>query len=311
MNFQTLDNLNDISGKRVLVRVDWNVPMANGVVQDDFRIQKSLPTLNLLQNRGAKVILMTHLDDEAASVEPLQAFVPEGMELLENLRRNSGEKTNDEQFAQELASKADIYVNEAFSVSHREHASIVGVPKFLPSYAGLEFAQEVERLSEVFHPDHPFLFILGGAKFETKLPLVTKFLDIADEIVIAGANAKQAHDQGFEKYQKISFPHGDIAALDADDETIMMCKAKIQNANFVVWNGPLGKYEDGYTQGTQNLARVLAESGKRVIVGGADTLAAIKALNLFEKFYFVSTGGGAMLDFLANGTLPGIEALKK
>jgi len=309
MNFKTILEAGDLKDKRVFVRVDWNVPLENGAVRDDFRIKKSLPTLEYLKNAGAKVIIATHLESDTASVEALRAYVPEGMELLENLRQNPGEKANDPKFAEELASKADIYVNEAFSASHRMHASIVGVPKLLPSFAGLQFAEEVKQLSKAFNPPHPFLFILGGAKFETKLPCVEKFLTIADEIFIAGAIAKPASLLPLVQNSKITLPLGDVAALDADDANIALMKAKIADKAFVLWNGPLGKYEDGYTQGTLKLAQLLADSGKQVIVGGGDTLTAIKQLNLFEKFTFVSTAGGAMLDFLANETLPGIEAL--
>lgn len=299
----------DLSGKRVLVRVDWNVPLDNGRVLDDYRIKESLPTIEFLQKAGAKVILATHLEPEDSLVEPLKSFLPEGVELLENLRQNKGEKDNSEAFAKDLASKADVFVNEAFSVSHREHASIVGVPKFLPSYAGLEFEREVSELSKIFNPEHPFVFLLGGAKFETKLPLVEKFLNIADKIFIGGAMAKHAASTPLAKNPKITLPLGDITALDANEENIALIKKMLDGAKFVVWNGPLGAYERGYKYGTEALANLVANSGATTVVGGADTLAAIKELNIFDKFGFVSAGGGAMLDFLANGTLPGIEAL--
>ena len=285
---KSIREIGDISGKRVLVRVDWNVPIIDGVVQDDYRIQKSLETINYLTLRGAKVTICTHLEPEGMSVEPLRRFVPAGVELLENLRKNSGEKDNSEAFAMELAGLADIYVNEAFSASHRRHASIVGVPKLLPSFAGLNFIDEVEHLTKVFNPKHPFLFILGGAKFETKLPLLTKFLDIADQIFVLGTNAKPAMELGFSKNSKIIFPIGDITALDASDENIALLKNKIDESAFVVWNGPLGKYEEGYKEGTQKLAQILADSGKEVVVGGADTLATIKELGIYNKFTFVS-----------------------
>jgi phosphoglycerate kinase len=299
----------DLSGVRILVRVDWNVPVEDGEVRDDFRIQKSLATLEYLKNAGAKLTICTHLEPEDLTVEPLKKYLPEGVEILENLRHNPGEKSNSPEFAKELARHGDIFINEAFSVSHREHASIVGVPKLLPSFAGLEFMNEVENLSKAFNPPHPFLLILGGAKFETKIPLVKKFLDIADIIHIAGANAKPAVEMGITQNPKVTLPIGDISAPDADEENLKFIKTKIDEAKFIVWNGPLGKYESGYKEGTMKLAQMLGESGKEVIVGGADTLAAIKELGYLEKFSFVSSGGGAMLDFLANGTLPGIEAL--
>jgi phosphoglycerate kinase len=295
----------DLRGKRVLVRVDWNVPS----VEDDYRIKKSLPTLEYLIQQGARVIVATH--SETVSAEDLKQFVPQGTELLPNLRDNSGEEANTEEFAQELASKADVYVNEAFSASHRNHASIVGVPKLLPHYAGLQFVEEVNQLSKAFNPPHPFLLILGGAKFETKLPLVEKFLNIADEVFIAGANAVPASTMPLAENPKVTLPIGDIAALDADEANLNLLKEKISRSAFVVWNGPLGKYEEGYKEGTAKLAQILADSGKEVIVGGADTLATIRELNILDKFTFVSTGGGAMLNFLSTGTLPGIRALEQ
>lgn len=304
---RNITDAGDVSGKRALVRVDWNVPMRDGAVLDDFRIKKSLPTIEYLLQAGAQVLIATHL--ESGSTDALEPFVPEGAELLPNLRENPGEEENSEEFAKELAAQADMYINEAFSVSHREHASIVGVPKHLPSYAGLNFQQEVEQLSRAFSPEHPFLILLGGAKIETKLPLVEKFSDIADNIFIGGAMAKSAFDMGLGENPKIFFPMGDITALDANDETLDVLKSKIAEAKLIIWNGPLGKYEDGYTKYTYELAEVLANASAEVIVGGGDTLATIKELDILDKFSFVSTAGGAMLDFLATGTLPAIEAL--
>jgi len=299
----------DLKDKRVLVRVDWNVPIENGKIIDDFRIKKSLPTLEYLKKAGAKVIIATHLESEDQSTDILKSYVPEGAELLENLRKDPREKANDPAFAKELADKADIFVNEAFAVSHRDHASIVGVAKLIPSYAGMEFEAEVSALSRVFTPHHPFLIILGGAKFETKLPFVERLVDTADKIFIAGAMAAKVPVE-MASNTKIILPVGDIAALDADAAVIEQMKPMINDANFILWNGPLGKYEEGYKEGTLTLAKLLSESGKDVIVGGANTLASIQELNIYDKFSFVSTGGGAMLDFLAIGTLPGIEALK-
>lgn len=329
---RNISEAGSLSGKRVLVRVDWNVPIENGVVVDDFRIRRSLPTIEFLQNAGAKVIMATHLEPEEASLEPLQRFVPNGAELLPNLRSNPGEKANDVSFAKELASLADIFVNEAFSASHREHASIVGVPKLLPSFAGIEFVKEVESLSKAFEPEHPFVLILGGAKFETKLPLLKRFLDSADTALVGGALAndfwKSAGidvgdslvsnvDLGLKNLLgsgKIILPadttlEGD-RIVDAGSKTIEAWKEKIDSAKFILWNGPLGEYEKGYKKYTLELAKAVATSGAKTIVGGADTLAAIMELDIFDRFGFVSTGGGAMLDFLSTGTLPGIKALE-
>lgn len=318
----------DLKGKRVLVRVDWNV-VKGGRVANDFRIKKSLPTIEHLIDAGAHVILATHLEE--GNIEPLKVFIPHGVELLPNLRENSGEETNTEEFAKELAAKADIYVNEAFSASHRKHASIVGVPKLLPSFAGLRFSREIKELSKVFYPKKPFLFILGGAKFDTKLPLLKKFVTIADDIFVGGALANNffkeigrdvgqslVSDGDFNlgellNSDKIMLPEDTIVQddkiLDAGPIALEKLKEKIAVAKLILWNGPLGNYELGYKVATLELAKLIAESGVESIVGGGDTLAAIEELNLLDKFSFVSTGGGAMLDFLATGTLPGIEAL--
>jgi len=314
MKIQSIKEAENLEGKRVLVRVDWSTPLlrqgsaGQALVANDYQIKKTLPTLEYLADQGAKVVIATHMEDDNDSVEALGKYVPEGMELLENLRSNPGEKNNDTDFAKYLAGKADVFVNEAFAVSHRKHASIVGVAEFLPSFVGLSFLEEVEALSKAFNPPHPFLLIIGGAKFETKIPLIEKFLNIADEIFIGGVTAKYAYEK-YANHPKVSFPHGDITALDIDEETINNLKLQTANSKLIIWNGPLGKYEEGYTQGTFALTKLLAESGKQVIVGGGDTLATIQVLDVYDKFTFVSTGGGAMLDFLANGTLPGIEAL--
>ena len=248
-----------------------------------------------------------------------------------------------------------MYVNDAFSVSHRAHASIVGVPQLLPHFAGFQLALEVENLSKAFNPSHPFLFILGGAKFDTKLPLVEKFLEKADGIFIGGALANDFFKaKGYEVgrstistatidfdgllldkkillptdvivesggSQKASLPEkvsSDERILDAGPETLAELKDKIDAAKFILWNGPLGNYENGYKEPTHELARMIAhatKNGVESVIGGGDTLAAIAELkqsggeSLEDAFTFVSTGGGAMLDFLAQGSLVGIDAL--
>ena len=374
MDFKTILEAGDLEGKRVIVRIDWNVPLEKGHVVDDFRIRQSLETISHLSKAGAKVILITHIESKETdsllyvyehastllSLEFCDEVVGEkaiscvsGLKngdvlLLENLRKNDGEKENTREFALALADLADMYVNEAFSVSHREHASIVGIPKLLPSFAGLQFTEEVKRLSKAFYPKHPFLFILGGAKFDTKIPLIEKFLHIADSIFVGGALAQNFFKElgenvgdslvssgtyGLaEKYKtgKIFLPSdmvikggdgmgvdtinhmgtGDVI-LDAGPRTLEVLRTKIHESQSILWNGPLGNYELGNKEGTLTLAKILAESGKETIVGGADTLASIKELGLYEKFSFVSTGGGAMLDFLSSGSLPGIDALKR
>lgn len=331
MNLKSILEAGDLKDKRVLVRVDWNVPIENGKVIDDFRIKKSLPTLEYLKNAGAKVIIATHLESKGASIKDLKIYVPEGMTLLGNLRDNPGEESNSEEFAKELASNVDIYVNEAFSVSHREHASIIGLPRLLPSFIGLQFVLELKELSKAFYPKKPFLFILGGAKFDTKLPLLKKFIHIADYIFVGGALANNFFkEQGVDvgnslinegdfglkellKTGKIILPEDTIIKngkiLDAGPRAIENLKLLISTSKLVLWNGPLGSYENGYKVATLALAKTISEFSGESIVGGGDTIAALKELDILDKFSFVSIGGGAMLDFLATGTLPGIEAL--
>jgi len=372
---KTLKDIEYLSGVKVLVRVDFNVPIKNGVVVEDFRVRAALPTIDFLVGKGAKVILMSHLeasDGTNPSLAPVADCLKKlGKEvmfikdfnrahdvineqlkggscaLLENLRYFDGEKKNDAKFANELASLGDIYVNDAFSVCHREHASVVGVPKFLPSYAGLQLEKEVANLSRAFNPAHPFLFILGGAKFDTKLPLLDKFLNIADSIFVGGALANdllktKGYDVGksvlskgtvdlskFVANPKVILPQDIeneakevklVSAISASDknvdmgpQTIATLKPVIAGAKFILWNGPLGLYEEGFKDATIELAKMISEAtgnGAETMVGGGDTLAAIAELGAQEKFSFISTGGGAMLDFLATGTLPGIEAVE-
>ena len=369
---KTLKDLENVSGKRALVRVDFNVPIENGVVQDNFRIVSALPTIEFLKKAGAKICLIAHCESnkEGESCTLLPAFkelekllpcafaktieeakkllLENDVVLLENLRTNPGEKNNDEVFAKELAALGDFYVNEAFSVCHREHASIVSLPKFLPSYAGIQLEKEISELSKAFDPKHSFVFILGGAKFSTKLPLINKFLDKADWVCVGGALANDIlvaegkkvgkslvaketidlseivknpklltvsdsvvlNDKNEKSTKKIEEILENDTIMDAGQETIKIWEEKIRDAAFILWNGPLGNFEMGYDAGTISLAQAIADSNAESIVGGGDTLSAIKKLGIEKAFSFVSTGGGATLDFLANETLVGIEALK-
>jgi phosphoglycerate kinase len=353
---KNITELADLKDVRVLVRLDLNVPIdQSGHVVDDFRIRKSLPTINYLREKGARLILISHIETkDKPTLEPVAKYFKklgvdcffeknykkvlagkEDIILLENLREHEGEKKNDKKFAKELASLADIYVNEAFSVSHREHASVCAITEFIPSYAGFQFDSEVKELAKVFTPEHPFIFILGGAKFETKLPLVDKFIDIADKVFIGGALANdffraQGKDIGdslvsnpapdlskFLSNPKLMLPVDHVlkgtAIMDAGMKTVEVLRKEVEKAKFILWNGPVGAYEGGYRVATLEIAEMIAEAtskGAKSFVGGGDTLATIAELKLEDSFTFVSTGGGAMLDYLAKGTLPGIEALK-
>jgi phosphoglycerate kinase len=357
---RSIKQIGDVAGKKVVVRVDFNVPIKDGVVEDDFRIKKALPTLEFLLEKGAKLVLLTHLGkDGSASLEPvikrfweIAKFEKDKIEFFENLRKNAGEEKNDPVFAKSLSSLGDFYVNDAFPVSHRAHASVVGITKYLPSYAGFQLEEEVENLSQAFkNPKHPFLFILGGAKFSTKMPLIEKYLELADHVFIGGALSndflkakgyevgKSLVDEsgyGLEKIlkneklitpsdvvvksgdklinKKVNEVGKDDIILDIGSNTVANLAGIIKKAKFILWNGPLGKYEDDGDKATKQVLEFVLESKAQIIIGGGDIVSVLSSLE--PKSYnlktnlFVSTGGGATLDLLANGTLPGIKALE-
>lgn len=368
-NLQEVVNLEE---RKVLVRVDFNVPLdKNGVLNSsgDWRIQKSLETIKHLQNGKAKTVLISHIGrDKNESLKPvadyLQKFLPVkfiptwdkeiiativgdmqagDIVMLENLRQNDGEEQNDERFVSFLASLGSMYVNEAFSVSHRAHASIVGIPDYLQSFAGFWFQKEVENLGKVLeNVELPFLFILGGAKFDTKMDLIKKFTLIASEIFIGGALAnnffktvgfnvgkslidKNASVREFFNEARIKIPfdvvvkgRGGTELADIGDndviadigpKTLAELKNTIPTFKTVLWNGPLGLYEDGYDVGSKEILKSIAKADNFSVIGGGDTVELVKQLNLQNDISFVSTGGGAMLEFLIKGTLVGIEAL--
>ncbi len=375
--FKPLERIKNLKGKRVLLRLDLNVPMTGGAnkkIKDDFRLLRSLPTIKFLSQRGAKVIIIGHLGkDGGGSLRPVAeyfkksfdaGFLPKmpfseirkisheikngGIVILENLRAWDGEKKNDKFFSKELASLGDIYVNDAFSASHRKHASIVGVSKFLPSYAGILLEEEVKNLSKALKPPKQFLFVLGGAKFSTKIPLVKKYLKTAESLFIGGALANNFFKElGFEvgrskteeglniknlagnkkiflpidvvvknKRGKVSIKNLNEVSpedfiLDAGPKSVELLKKLAEKSKLVLWNGPLGYYENGFSKGTEDLLKALSKIKTKSIIGGGDTVTLVSKLGLDKKFSFVSTGGGAMIEFLAKGTLPGIEALKK
>ncbi len=376
-----IDELNtvDLKGKRVLLRVDLNVPILNGEVLDTFRLEKVIETVDFLREKEARVIIISHCEgEESKTLVPMwhylngyfpvefcpTFFTPEaidkllnlkdkGVLLFENVRINEGEKANDPEFSKKLSAMADIYVNDAFAVSHRKHASIVGVPDFLPHFGGLLMRQEIENLSRAFTPARPFLFILGGAKFNTKVPLIKKYLEKADSVYICGALAdnffkakgmevgKSLVDENdfgiseFVKNPKLILPVDvivskpdlstevkaidkvlkDEAIIDIGPESVQQVKKMIFASKTLVWNGPLGKYKKGFQDSTAAVSEIISEAtetiGVESIIGGGDTIASINMLELNQKFTFISTGGGAMLDFLVNETLPGIDSLQK
>jgi phosphoglycerate kinase len=371
---KSINQLKNISGKKVLLRLDLNVPIKDGKIIDDFRIKKSLKTILFLQKKGARVVIISHLGDKGESLnivaEKLSKIVKNfkflsspivsretklaidslknrEVVLLENLRTDKGEKENSLFFAKSLSEYGDIYVNDAFSVSHRKHASVHAITKYLSSYAGFQLLDEVTNLSKSFSPKHPFLFILGGSKFETKIPLMKKFINKADYLFMGGAIANNfIKEKGFEigqslcdngdfginkmlKNKKIIIPgdvlvtslqgervckiqdiRGDENIVDIGPESEKLLEQLIKKSKYILWNGPLGKYEYGFSGSTSKILKVIIKTKAFSIVGGGDTVSLISKLKIENKLGFVSTGGGATLEFLAKENLPGIKALK-
>jgi phosphoglycerate kinase len=374
-----IDN-GDLVNKKILARVDFNVSLNDdGTISNDERIKQTLPTLRYLLDNGNTLILMSHLgnpkqQDEKYSLvnvaTRLQTYLPDYTVILkndlaplgntsqktiimvENLRFNPGEKANDSEFAKQLASLADVYVNDAFSASHRPHASIVGIPLYLPSYAGFLLKKEIELIgSAIKNPQKPLVAILGGAKISTKLKLIGRFIDIADHIILAGGLAhnfflaegkqigksisepdevehtKTLFAKATQKHVDIALPTdviiqtGEIKSVDDITDTDQIFDVGpesrvhfsdlIKEARTVIWNGPLGMFEDTKFRGGTDAvyAAIISNPDAISVAGGGDTLAAIAGKTGREKITHISTGGGAMLEFIENGTLPGIIAL--
>ncbi len=369
-----------MKGKRALVRVDYNVPLKGNKIVDTRRIDASFATIRALQKKGIQVELIAHLGDGTASLKPIATYLAKHFSvkfittpiiggekkgglieklskdtvvLFENIRRYEGEEKNDKVFAKALVGLADIFVNDAFSVSHRKHASVVGIAKYLPSYAGIQLEKEIKELSKLLTTKkHPFLFMLGGAKFDTKIPLLKRFIDTADQVFISGAIANSFYkvggfeigasvtEEGFDTQikklltspklllpidvvvvrgtKKMSLLLDEVekkdVIVDIGPESIALVSGKIKKAKVIVWNGPTGWYERGFTKGTVDLAKAMKETKGTAVIGGGDTGAVVEKVlgkeSTQNKKVFVSTGGGATLDFLAKGTLPGVECLK-
>jgi phosphoglycerate kinase len=305
---------------RVLVRLDLDVPIKNGAVLEPYRLESALPTLQFLKQKGAKIIIAGHMGKPGGKVVPelstthLKPFFDEHLgkdnyELLENLRFDPGEEENNPKFSEHLASMADAYVNESFATCHREHASIVGVPQLLPSFAGMRLIQEVDTLSKVLkNPKKPLIAVVGGAKLESKRPVIDKFLNIADAVLVGGKIGLNWAD---EVPDNLFLPI-DYAEQNKDigPSTIAGFKEILSCAGTVIWAGPLGLFEeDKFFTGTKTIAEFVASGSSYKIAGGGDTIAALDKAGVLEKFDFISTGGGAMLDFLVKGNLPGLKVL--
>jgi phosphoglycerate kinase len=369
MQVPTLEDLGDVDGKRVLVRCDFNVPLSDGVITDDLRIQAALPTLQWLTERGARVTACSHLGRPKGepkpefAIDPVRARLAElapGVELLENLRFDPGETGNDPVFVQKLIEGQDLYVNDAFGASHRAHASIVGPPAHLPSAAGRLLEREVEVLGGLRQsPRRPFVAIMGGAKVSDKLAVIESLLSSVDGVIVGGGMAftflaAQGHSVGssllevdmidtcarlLEGSTPIHIPSditalgpgGEIGNPDAGGEVRQMgveipegwmgldigpgtaaefCDV-IAEAGTILWNGPMGVFEDPrFAAGTRTVAEAVADAGGFSVVGGGDSAAAAKQFGVDHRMDHVSTGGGASLELIEKGDLPGLAALR-
>lgn len=374
MDLRLITEAGDLQGKTVLVRASCNVPLVDGVVRNSFRLKRALPTLAYLRDHGAKTIIISHIGREKEETlrpvfeelrealpltwggtitDPAFAEIKNAMQdgdivFCENLRQDEREEENDAAYVALIASYGDLFVNDAFAEAHREHASTFGLASVLPTYAGITLNEEVTELQKVMQPQHPSLFLLGGAKFETKMPLVEKYLDLYDHVFVGGALTNDVlKARGFEVGTSlvsdvsladapflwsekmlipidvvVDGPNGvltksvdavapDEKILDMGPETVLMLTRYITPAKTILWNGPFGNYEAGFVDSTEAVARVIAESEGFCVLGGGDTVAAVEKLGLNEQFGFISIGGGSMLTFLEHGSTKVLDTLKK
>ncbi len=395
-DFKTLDDIGDVAGKRILVRVDLNVPVQDGRVTDTTRIERVAPTIRELSSRGARVIMLAHFGrpkgqvNETMSLGPIARVVEEVLDhrvhfaedcvgdaaakavghmvngdilLLENVRFHSGEEADDTDFAGQLAANGDIYVDDAFSAAHRAHASTEAIARLLPAYAGRAMQAELEALEKgLGNPDHPVVAIVGGAKVSTKLDLLMNLIDKVDALVIGGGmantflaakgtdvgkslcehdltgTAKQIMTQAVTVNCAIVLPVDVVVArefkegaasetvglesvpadgmiLDVGPQSVAAIQDWIERAKTLVWNGPLGAFEiapfDTATLAVAKYAADRTEEGLLIsVAGGGDTVAALNKAGVVEDFTYVSTAGGAFLEWMEGKPLPGVDALK-
>ncbi len=390
---RTLEDLGDVSGRRVFLRVDFNVPLQDGAVADDFRIRAALPTIQELLGHDAIVILASHLGRPKGQVRPelrldpiavslwqlldrtvtkvdevvgagatkaVREARPGEIVLLENLRFHPGEEANDRAFADALAALGDVYVNDAFGAAHRAHASVVGVASRLPSAAGRLLQREVEVLSRLLEsPDRPYVAILGGAKISDKLGVLRSLVERVDALLVGGAMAfsliavqggqvgdslvepdryddvraalEAVHTRGV----PVALPEDVVAAaevsataptrtveadripaglkgLDIGPRTVEEFARAIADARTVLWNGPMGVFElEPFAAGTLGVAKAVAAADAYSVVGGGDSLLALRKAGLEDAIDHLSTGGGASLEFLEGAELPGVKVLEE
>ncbi|MDD5144784.1 MAG: phosphoglycerate kinase [Candidatus Pacebacteria bacterium] len=339
----------NVENKKVLVRCGFDVSLSSkGVILDDYRIKENLPTINYLLNNKAKVVLMSHLGrpegkfEKKYSLRPIAMFLskilgkkveflndckgeavekrisemkPGEIVLLENLRFYKEEEENNDSFARDLARLGDFYVNDAFSVCHRAHASIVGITKFLPSVAGFSLENEVKTLKKLSkNPEKPLVAIIGGAKVETKAKLINNISEIADVVLIGGLIAREIKEKDiYLNYPAKIFPPaaGEVEGKDIGIKTIKLFREKISKAKTVFFNGVVGFTEkEKFSKGTEEILKAIIKSNAFSVIGGGDTVEFVNKLGIASKFNHVSTGGGAMIAFLAGEKLPGLEVLR-
>jgi 3-phosphoglycerate kinase len=390
LNKKTVEDL-DVKGKRVLVRCDFNVPLKDGIITDDKRIRESLPTIKYLIDNGAHVILCSHLGRPKGEFKPEFSLAPVAARLsellgkdvvmasdvvgndakakaaalgdgdvmlLENVRYHKEETDNDAGFSKELASLAELYVNDAFGTSHRAHASTAGVADYLPAACGYLIQKEIEIMGGALNnPKRPFVAILGGAKVSDKIGVIENLIEKVDTLIVGGGMAytfrkaqggqigdslleedklelavslmEKAAAKGVEFLLPVDNVVGDKfdancecktvdsndipdgwMGLDIGPATVTLFSEAIKGAGTVVWNGPMGVFEfEKFANGTEMIAKAVAESGAVSIIGGGDSAAAVVKLGYAEKMTHISTGGGASLEFLEGLELPGIAAL--
>ncbi len=388
---KSIENLGNIKNKKVLLRLDLNVPLKNGKIIETNRIDKILPTLNLLIKKKAKIIIISHVGrpkgmiKEDLSLEPISHYIKEKVKkdvfllktnifslnkydifknsdnkilLLENIRFYPEEEANDDKFSEKLASLGEIYVNDAFSCSHRNHASVSKITKYIPSYSGIQINEEVNALNRITKEiKKPVTCIIGGSKISTKINIIKNLIPKFNNIVIVGAMANNIfkykglkignsfHEKNLDKIIqeifllaknnncKIYFPidvrvgkklddfstdrefkniEQDDIILDIGPKTLLDLRKIIDNSSTILWNGPLGYFENNnFSYGSKEVANYIVNKGDKIfsVVGGGDTVALINSLNIIDKFNFVSTAGGAFLEFLEGKVLPGIRAL--
>lgn len=339
----------DFMGKIVVLRVDSDVDVPEGgVPRSEKRLEAATESIDYIVGHGGKVILVGHFKRPEGKVDPKMSLKPVAewfakkydghveptkigdfdgfqitpkIQMVENIRFFPEEEKNDPEFSKKLASLGDMFVNEAFAVSHRKHASVYGITHHLPSYAGKHFMTEIEVLTKVMtDPDRPLVIIIGGAKIETKLPMVEKMHKIADYILVGGEVAAHTKELIKVMHEKIEGEKAAIIVADLNDNGLNITPISVENfiqviqeGKTIVWNGPVGQTDHAPEdeESSLKLAHAIAATGAYSIIGGGDTASFLGKHHLLGKFDFISTGGGAMLEFLSGNKLPGIEALEE